>query len=72
MKKELHSNTNDHTDHSAFGGIVCPSDFNTSYPSGTIAERISKDAAFDQQCRKKHQYLKQIKKGENQNERIWY
>lgn len=72
MKKELHSNTNDHTDHSAFGGIVCPSDFNTSYPSGTIAERIAKDATFDQQCRKRHQYLKQIKKGENQNERIWY
>ncbi len=72
MKKDFHSNTNDHTDHSAFGGIVCPSDFNTSYPSGTIAERIAKDAAFDQQCQKRHQYLKQIKKGGNQNERIWY
>ena len=72
MKKDFNSNTNDHTDHSAFGGIVCPSDFNTSYPSGTIAERIAKDAAFDQQCQKRHQYLKQIKKGGNQNERIWY
>ena len=57
MKKDFHSNTNDHTDHSAFGGIVCPSDFNTSYPSGTIAERIAKDAAFDKKRKKRQKDL---------------
>lgn len=39
-------------DHTTFGGIVYSSDFDTSYANGTIAERIARDAKFDQQCRK--------------------
>lgn len=39
-------------DHSTFGGIIYPSDFNTNHANGTIAERITKDYIFDQQCRK--------------------
>lgn len=45
-------------DHSKFGGIIYPSDFNTDYRgnsksnSSTIAQRIARDWIFDMQCRK--------------------
>ena len=40
------------SDHSTFGGIIYPSDFNTNHASGTIADRIARDYLFDRQCRK--------------------
>lgn len=40
------------SDHTKFGGIIYPSDFNTNHASGTIAERISRDLKFDEQCRR--------------------
>lgn len=39
--------------HNTFGGIICSSDFNTSYEGRhNIAERIAADWRFDEQCRK--------------------
>lgn len=46
-------------DHSKFGGLICPSDFNTggrrknNYSGSPIARRIANDDRFDQQCIKK-------------------
>lgn len=39
-------------DHTQFGGIIYPSDFDTSYTNGNIASRIENDKKFDEQCRK--------------------
>lgn len=45
------------TDHTQFGGIIYPSDFNTDYRGkyntngSTIAGRIISDQQFDRQCR---------------------
>lgn len=39
-------------DHTQFGGIIYPSDFDTSYSNGNIASRIANDKKFDEQCRK--------------------
>lgn len=52
MTETLKRVTGYNSDHSTFGGIVYSSDFDTSYANGTIAERIARDAKFDQQCRK--------------------
>ncbi len=45
------------TDHTTFGGCICPSDFNTDYRGrdtygSVIAARIVQDQRFDEQCRK--------------------
>lgn len=40
------------TDNSTFGGILYLSDFNTSHPSGNIAQRIVSDMNFDRQCKR--------------------
>lgn len=43
--------------HSTFGGLIYPSDFNTdnsgknNYNGSPIAKRIASDDKFDQQCR---------------------
>lgn len=45
-------------DHSKFGGLIYPSDFNTDYRGkdntngSLIASRIQQDKKFDMQCRK--------------------
>lgn len=39
-------------DHTKFGGIIHPSDFDPSYTSGNIASRIENDRKFDERCRK--------------------
>lgn len=39
-------------DHTQFGGIIYPSDFDTSSTNGNIASRIENDKKFDEQCRK--------------------
>ncbi len=47
-----------HVDHSTFGGVIYPSDFETDYrekynPYGSnIASRIMSDMRFDKQCKK--------------------
>lgn len=44
------------TDHSKFGGLIFPSDFNTNvrgknnYSGSPIARRIENDDRFDRQC----------------------
>ena len=40
------------TDYTKFGGKIYASDFDTTYPNGRIAERISYDIKFDEECRK--------------------
>lgn len=45
-------------DHTTFGGIIYPSDYNTdnlgknNYNGSPIANRIANDNKFDEQCRK--------------------
>lgn len=45
-------------DHTKFGGLIFPSDFNTDYRGkdntngSTIAQRIMSDRNFDEQCKK--------------------
>lgn len=57
-------------DHSTFGGVICPSDFNTDYRGkdntngSPIAHRIANDSKFDQQCRKNRE-------NEERNKQIW-
>lgn len=47
-------------DHTKFGGVIYPSDFNTDYKGkdnsngSIIASRIEKDKRFDEQCRKNY------------------
>lgn len=38
--------------HTTFGGTIYFSDFDTTHPSGTIAERIFRDRKFDEQCQR--------------------
>lgn len=40
------------TNHKTFGGVLYPSDFDTTNPRGNIAERIARDKRFDEQCKK--------------------
>lgn len=39
-------------DHRKFGGIICPSDFDTRHTPGNTAARIENDRKFDEQCRR--------------------
>lgn len=47
-----------HVDHSTFGGVIYPSDFETDYREkhnfhgSHIASRIMSDMRFDKQCKK--------------------
>lgn len=49
-------------DHTTFGGLIYPSDFNTNsivknnYNGSPIAKRIASDDKFDQQCKKNKMY----------------
>lgn len=56
-------------DYSTFGGIIYPSDFNTNYSSGTIAQRIISDKNFDEQCRRniklRNKYMEGLKDEKN-------
>lgn len=56
-------------DHSTFGGIIYPSDFDTNYSSGTIAQRIVSDKNFDEQCRRniisRNKYMEELKNEES-------
>lgn len=52
MIKLFCKTTHSETDYTVFGGLVYPSDFDTSHSRGNIAERIERDKRFDEQCRK--------------------
>ena len=47
-------------DHTKFGGIIYPSDFNTDYRGkdntngSLIAQRIERDKRFDKQCKRNY------------------
>lgn len=55
-------------DHSKFGGIIYPSDFNTisrgNNNGSFIASRIVSDNQFDEQCRKNRDEKERIKQYE--------
>ncbi len=57
MKKTNYKANIYKADHSRFGGLIYPSDFNTDYRGNNyandsfIARRIAYDAKFDSQCR---------------------
>lgn len=40
------------SDHSTFGGVICPSDFDRKTTLSEIASRIISDQKFDKYCRK--------------------
>lgn len=54
-------------DHSTFGGIIYPSDYNTdnigknNYSESPIAKRIVSDSQFDKQCRKNREGIERSK-----------
>ena len=58
-------------DHSTFGGLIFPSDFNTNRrdngdDGSSIASRIVSDMKFDEQCRKNAE-SRNINSGGNEN-----
>ncbi|MDE5818608.1 MAG: hypothetical protein K2N41_09090 [Lachnospiraceae bacterium] len=58
MTKTWDKTRNQNTDHSTFGGIIYPADFNTDHRKrhpiygSSIANRIIQDLKFDEQCRR--------------------
>lgn len=65
-------------DHSTFGGLICPSDFNTDHRGkqtkngSAIARRIVSDQKFDLQCRKNREKSFQDKTDDHKTkEVIW-
>lgn len=63
MTKKFYNNNNYKMDPSTFGGIIYPSDFDTSHPAGNIAQRIISDINFDRQCKRNLEIRNNIKKG---------
>lgn len=67
MTKILYQSKIYKTDHTKFGGIIYPSDFNTDcrnkkFQNGsTIASRIACDAKFDKQCEKNRESIERNK-----------
>lgn len=57
MTNTYHTSNIFHVDHSTFGGVIYPSDFETDYrrknsqTGSAIASRIMSDLRFDRQCR---------------------
>lgn len=57
MTKNFYKTETYNADHSTFGGLIYPSDFNTDYRAkvntngSTFAQRIVSDWKFDRQCR---------------------
>lgn len=55
---ENYYTTGNYNDHTTFGGLIYPSDFETDYrgkdntKGSTIAQRIVSDWNFDKKCRK--------------------
>lgn len=53
------------TNHTTFGGLIFPSDYNTDYRGknnihgSTIASRIVADEKFDNQCKKNIELIRQ-------------
>ena len=45
-------------DHTTFGGLIYPSDFDPCYTNGNIASRIENDKKFDEKCRNNILYRK--------------
>ena len=62
MTKIWDKTSNGNTDHSTFGGIIYPADFNTDHRKrhpiygSSIANRIIQDLKFDEQCRRNSEY----------------
>lgn len=51
MTNIFYKRRNSKTTHTTFGGVLYPSDFDTTSPRGNIAERIARDKRFDEQCK---------------------
>lgn len=60
-------------DHSKFGGLVFPSDFNTNgrgknnYSGSPVAKRIADDDRFDHQCERNKMNHQKIMRGDSHN-----
>ena len=69
MTENFDKTINIHTNHSSFGGIIYPSDFETEYYSENgrnIASRIASDWNFEKQCLK-NEIARERKRKENKN-----
>ena len=69
MTENFDKTINIHTNHSSFGGIIYPSDFETEYYSENgrnIASRIASDWIFDEECRK-NEIARERKRKEKNN-----
>lgn len=60
--------------HTTYGGELSLFDFEGKYTMKAMADKIIRDFAFDEQCRKNIEFRKRqkndINKGENENEHI--
>lgn len=52
MAETFYRTGNYNVDHSTFGGIIYPSDYDPNFTNGNIASRIENDKKFDDRCRK--------------------
>jgi hypothetical protein len=56
MNKTVHIESNTHRDHTTYGGLILPTDFNTCVSTdktsqkSSVASRIASDYAFDSWC----------------------
>lgn len=63
MQKTYNRHSIMQTDHTTFGGVIYPSDFNTEsrgkpHTNGSLtASRIAQDLRFDETCKKNRQQL---------------
>lgn len=63
MQKTYTRHSITHTDHTTFGGVIYPSDFNTESRAkprangSPTANRIAQDLRFDETCKKNRQQL---------------
>ena len=69
MTENFDKTININTNHSSFGGVIYPFDFETEYYSENgrnIASRIASDWIFDEECRK-NEIARERKRKENKN-----
>ena len=69
MTENFDKTINIYTNHSSFGGVIYPSDFETEYYSENgrnIASRIASDWNFEKQCLK-NEIARERKRKENKN-----
>lgn len=52
MTENFYKTSSNKMNYSTFGGLIYPSDYDTSHTPGNIVQRIISDANFDKQCKR--------------------